>query len=87
MPLQFELTTPERIVLKAEYDSVTLPTQAGEITVLPGHIPLVSNLLPCFCIPTRGYAPPSSQYSGYQILQQASVISQFHICKAYTATR
>ncbi len=44
--LHFELTTPERVVLKAEYDSVTIPTQAGEITVLPGHIPLVGNLLP-----------------------------------------
>jgi len=44
MPLHIELTTPERVVLKAEYDSVTIPTEAGEITVLPGHIPLVSNI-------------------------------------------
>jgi F-type H+-transporting ATPase subunit epsilon len=46
MKIAFELTTPERIVLKDEYDSVTIPTQEGEITVLPGHIPLVSNLSP-----------------------------------------
>lgn len=44
--LTFELTTPERIVEKKEVDGVTLPTQEGEITVLPGHIPLVSNLRP-----------------------------------------
>jgi F-type H+-transporting ATPase subunit epsilon len=44
--LTFELTTPERIVEKKEVDGVTLPTQEGEITVLPGHIPLVSNLKP-----------------------------------------
>jgi len=44
--LQFELTTPERIVLKTEVESVSLPTQQGEITVLPGHVPLVSNLMP-----------------------------------------
>ena len=46
MKLTFELTTPERIVEKKEVDGVTLPTQEGEITVLPGHIPLVSNLKP-----------------------------------------
>lgn len=46
MALHFELTTPERVVLKEEYDSVTIPTQAGEITVLPGHIALVANLQP-----------------------------------------
>ncbi len=42
--LSFELTTPERLVLKEEYDAVTIPTQEGEITVLPGHVPLVANL-------------------------------------------
>ncbi len=45
-PIQFELTTPERVVLKTAYDSITIPTQEGEITVLPGHIPLVANLAP-----------------------------------------
>jgi len=44
--LTFELTTPERIVEKKEVDGATLPTQEGEITVLPGHIPLVGNLRP-----------------------------------------
>lgn len=42
--LTLELTTPERIVLKESYDSATIPTQEGEITVLPGHLPLVANL-------------------------------------------
>lgn len=46
MKLRFELTTPERIVLKDEFDSATIPTLDGEITVLPGHIPLVSSLAP-----------------------------------------
>lgn len=44
MILTFEITTPERIVLRREADSVTVPTMAGEITVLPGHIPLVGVL-------------------------------------------
>ncbi len=46
MKLTFELTTPERVVEKKEVDGVTVPTQEGEITVLPGHVPLVSNLKP-----------------------------------------
>ena len=35
---------PERTVYEDEIDQVTLPTQEGEITVLPDHIPLISVL-------------------------------------------
>lgn len=42
--IQFKIVTPERVVFEDEVDSVTLPTRAGEITVLPSHIPLVSTL-------------------------------------------
>lgn len=45
MKIQFEITTPERIVYKDEVDQITLPTKEGEITVLPNHIPLVSLLI------------------------------------------
>jgi F-type H+-transporting ATPase subunit epsilon len=45
-PLHFELTTPERVVLRREITDVTIPTQEGEITVLADHIPLVANLVP-----------------------------------------
>ncbi len=44
--IAFELTTPERNVEKREISSVTIPTSEGEITVLPGHVPLVANLKP-----------------------------------------
>jgi F-type H+-transporting ATPase subunit epsilon len=44
--IKFEIVTPERVVLKEQVMQVTAPTQAGEITVLPGHIPLVANLMP-----------------------------------------
>lgn len=46
MKINFEITTPERIVYRDEIDQVTIPTQDGEITVLPNHIPLVSLLVP-----------------------------------------
>src|SRR3989338_62724 len=44
--IQFEIVTPERVVLKEEIVQITLPTKMGEITVLPNHIPLVASLLP-----------------------------------------
>ena len=44
MKLTFELTTPERIVEKKEIDGLTIPTMEGELTILPGHVPLVSIL-------------------------------------------
>ena len=42
--ISFKIITPERIVFDAEADSVTCPTQTGQITVLPNHIPLISAL-------------------------------------------
>ena len=45
--LHFEIVTPERVVFSApSVESVTLPTQMGEITILPDHLPLVANLAP-----------------------------------------
>lgn len=44
--IKFEIATPERVVLKEEILQVTVPTQEGEITVLPKHSPLVSVLKP-----------------------------------------
>ncbi|MDP2709162.1 MAG: ATP synthase F1 subunit epsilon [bacterium] len=44
--IKFEIVTPERVVLKEEITQITVPTKAGEITVLPNHIPLVSSLMP-----------------------------------------
>jgi len=42
--IKFKIVTPERVVFEEEVDQVTLPTQEGEITVLPNHIPLISVL-------------------------------------------
>jgi len=41
---KFEIVTPERMVLTEDVQQVIAPTKEGEITVLPGHIPLVSSL-------------------------------------------
>lgn len=42
--MKFKIVTPERLLLEKEIDSLTVPTQSGEITILKNHIPLVSNL-------------------------------------------
>ena len=44
--MNFELVTLDGIKLQADIYSVVLPTAAGEITVLPGHEPLLSQLIP-----------------------------------------
>lgn len=41
-----EVVTQEKSVLTETVDSVTVPTEAGEITVLADHIPLFTRLLP-----------------------------------------
>ncbi len=44
--IKFEITTPERVLLKEEILSVSVPTTSGEVTILPDHIPLISILKP-----------------------------------------
>ena len=42
--INFKLVTPEKVVLQEEVDSLTCPTTTGDITILPGHVPLISSL-------------------------------------------
>lgn len=44
--INFEIVTPEKVILKEKIQRVSVPTRMGEITVLPDHIPLVSILAP-----------------------------------------
>lgn len=44
--IKFEVVTPEKVVLKKQILQVTVPTEDGEITILPEHIPLISILKP-----------------------------------------
>lgn len=39
-----KLVTPEHILFEGDVASLTLPTDTGEITVLPNHVPLVSTI-------------------------------------------
>ena len=44
--LQLKIVSQERELLDTSVDQLTVPTVEGEITILPGHIPLVSRLKP-----------------------------------------
>lgn len=44
MPLTLEIVTPEAKVYSDTIDSVVIPTVEGEIGVLPGHIPLLTQV-------------------------------------------
>lgn len=43
--MNLKMITPDKLVLDEEVDSVTLPGELGEMTVLPGHAMLVSRLV------------------------------------------
>ena len=42
--LQLEVVTPERRVLSEAVDTTTIPGSNGELGILPGHTPLISQL-------------------------------------------
>jgi F-type H+-transporting ATPase subunit epsilon len=44
MPLTLEIVTPEAKVYSDSIDSVVIPTVQGEIGILPGHIPLLTQI-------------------------------------------
>jgi len=44
MPLELEIVTPEARVYSDTIDSVVIPTVEGEVGILPGHLPLLSQV-------------------------------------------
>jgi F-type H+-transporting ATPase subunit epsilon len=44
--VQFELVTPERLVLSTAVEMVVVPGTEGDFGVLPGHAPLISTIRP-----------------------------------------
>jgi F-type H+-transporting ATPase subunit epsilon len=46
MPVQFELVTPERLLVSRDVEMVVVPGSEGNFGVLPGHAPLISTIRP-----------------------------------------
>ena len=42
--LTFELVSPERVLFSGAVDAVVLPASEGDMTVLPGHAPMMTAL-------------------------------------------
>ena len=54
MALQLDIITPERRLLSEQVDAVTIPGLGGELGILPGHTPLISQLQTGVLSYTRG---------------------------------
>lgn len=52
--LHFELVAPERILFSGPVDAVMLPGTEGDMTVLPGHAPVLSMLKTGFIVMANG---------------------------------
>jgi F-type H+-transporting ATPase subunit epsilon len=44
--IQFELVSPERLLISREVEMVVVPGSEGDFGVLPGHAPLISEVRP-----------------------------------------
>ena len=52
--MQFELVSPERILFSGEVEAVLLPGTDGDMTVMPGHAPVITTLKAGFVVATDG---------------------------------
>ena len=57
-PFQFELVSPERLLMSGPVDQVVVPGAEGYFTVLKGHAPLMSTLKPGVVDVTEGNKTP-----------------------------
>ena len=48
----FELVSPERMLFSGDVDAVVLPATEGDMTVLPGHAPVMATLKTGFLVIT-----------------------------------
>src|ERR671920_2034208 len=64
MPLQLDVITPERRLLSEQVDAATVPGMNGELGILPGHTPLISQLQTGVLSYTKGGATERLHVSG-----------------------
>src|SRR5208283_2531513 len=63
--LEFELVTPERLLLSQPVEMVVVPGSEGNFGVLPGHAPLISTIRP----------GTIEIYEGQAVIQRIFVVS------------
>ena len=59
-----KISSPEKTIYEGSINKITLPTESGNITVMPNHIPLVSVVKPWLVHiePEKGFDTESTQY-------------------------
>lgn len=78
--LKLEIVTPERKVVEAEVDSVTVPTASGEAGIMSEHAPLISALKPgVLSYSLKGYVEKLAVSTGFVEISNdlVSVLSDF----------
>ena len=73
--LKLEIVTPEKRVVDETVDSVTIPTQSGEIGILPSHAPLISELKSGVLTYTKGANSNRMMVSGGFVEVGADTVS------------
>lgn len=51
--IQFVVTTPDGVLYRDAVEKITVTTSHGQITILPNHIPLVSDIMPGLAMLTK----------------------------------
>ncbi len=64
MTIKLQIITPEKIVYQNEVDQITAPTKDGEITVLPEHVGLLTQIVPGEIIVRKGEATHALAVTG-----------------------
>ncbi|HZJ18320.1 MAG TPA: ATP synthase F1 subunit epsilon [Patescibacteria group bacterium] len=54
MNLHIEIITPEKVVYKDDVSEIIVPTETGEIAILPDHVNLLTKVLPGEMIIKKG---------------------------------
>jgi F-type H+-transporting ATPase subunit epsilon len=62
--IKLEVVTPERRVLEETVDAVYVPSMSGELGILPGHTPLISQLQTGVLSYTKGGTTTKLHVSG-----------------------
>ncbi len=74
MTIKLQIITPEKIVYQDEVNQITAPTRNGEITVLPQHIGLLTQIVPGEIIVRKGETTHALAVTGgFMEVSQSSV--------------
>lgn len=75
MKIDLQIITPEKIAYQGEADAVSVPTQQGEITILPKHMSLVSTMKHgALVIKNEGKETVMAVYKGFVEIRKNQVL-------------